>query len=293
MNNSFVYLFSIAIFLSWSLNVIAANDFFLAGPSEFETSDNSNTNKIYLPKNTAYPSDQLNEPLEKMKKNSLPNAVDDFGYSVNEGSSLSGIKAKLNDFDPDGDEIIMVSATSENAEVKINPDGSLNYYPKIGFQGSDRIFYKISDGKGGFAEGRVHIDVKPIPLSSSLDKTKSNKSATELNDVQHNSKKNNESEIKNQDDFSFFGVPFRNPFSSENINTSKTKDKELIKKTKDLYKETVKEIKEEMKNFGCNFVYQKYIIEKKVPRSYPSNHNWNNWSSFDIKQYEDLILGCK
>ena len=266
-------------------------------------------NQSYTPSDTGGSSSgQTDEPQvssnnnsePKAKKNSLPSAVDDFGYSVNGGSTLFGIDAKSNDFDPDGDEISIISASSENAEVKINPDGTFDYKPKEGFQGSDKIYYKISDGKGGTAEGRVHIEVKPSPESSPENDAPDKQTAPETEDAQvnpQNDGKNqsdkNEPKTENKKGSSFFGLPFKNPFSSESIEPAKEKVKATVKKSKDIYKETVKEIKQEIKEFGCKFVYEKYIIEKKVPKSYPSSHNWNNWSSFDIKQYEDLILGCK
>lgn len=279
---------------------------------EAPPSDNINApkpNQSYIPSDTGgSPSGQTNEPQVSSnndsepteKKNSLPSAVDDFGYSVNGDSTLFGIDAKSNDFDPDGDEINIVSASSVNAEVKINPDGTLDYKPKEGFQGSDRIYYKISDGKGGIAEGRVHIKVKPKPKPSLENNNPEKKIAPETNDAHENPQNDNknqndknEPKTENKEDSSFFGLPFKNPFSSERIEPGKDKVKETVKKSKDMFKETVSEIKQEIKDFGCKFVYEKYIIEKKIPKTYPASHNWNNWSSFDIKQYEDLILGCK
>jgi hypothetical protein len=53
------------------------------------------------------------------------------------------------------------------------------------------------------------------------------------------------------------------------------------------------EIRNEIRKLGCIYVYNKYFIEKKVPKSYPSGHDWNNWSRFDIKEFENLIWECK
>ena len=53
------------------------------------------------------------------------------------------------------------------------------------------------------------------------------------------------------------------------------------------------EIRDEIRKLGCIYVYNKYFIDKKVPKSYPSGHNWNNWSRFDIKEFENLIWECK
>jgi hypothetical protein len=60
-----------------------------------------------------------------------------------------------------------------------------------------------------------------------------------------------------------------------------------------LHKRIEKEIRQEIRKLGCNYVYNKYITEKKVPKSYTSSHNWNIWSKFDIKQFETMIRECK
>jgi|SaaInlStandDraft_7_1057024.scaffolds.fasta_scaffold32175_3 hypothetical protein len=73
----------------------------------------------------------------------------------------------------------------------------------------------------------------------------------------------------------------------------KKQTQDAANKTLEVYKKVSDEIKGEIKKLGCEFVYKKYITEKKIPKSYSSKHNWNNWSSFDIKLYEDLIFGCK
>ena len=53
------------------------------------------------------------------------------------------------------------------------------------------------------------------------------------------------------------------------------------------------EIRNEIRKLGCIYVYNKYFIEKKVPKSYPSRHNWNDWSKFDINVFENLVWECK
>jgi hypothetical protein len=78
---------------------------------------------------------------------------------------------------------------------------------------------------------------------------------------------------------------------SNNVIKKQTQD--VANKTSEVYKKVSNEINSEIKSLGCEFVYKKYITEKKTPKSYSPEHNWNNWSSFDIKLYEDLIFGCK
>ncbi|MBT4722843.1 hypothetical protein HOB30_03720, partial [Candidatus Falkowbacteria bacterium] len=61
----------------------------------------------------------------------------------------------------------------------------------------------------------------------------------------------------------------------------------------ELHKRIEEEISSEMRKLGCNYVYNKYITERQVPKSYTAEHNWNNWSNFNIKEFENLIWGCK
>jgi len=84
-------------------------------------------------------------------------------------------------------------------------------------------------------------------------------------------------------------------FDSIDVGNSviKKQTQNVANKTSEVYKKVSNEINSEIKSLGCEFVYKKYITEKKTPKSYSPEHNWNNWSSFDIKLYEDLIFGCK
>jgi len=84
-------------------------------------------------------------------------------------------------------------------------------------------------------------------------------------------------------------------FDSIGVSNSviKKQTQNVANKTSEVYKKVSNEIYSEIKSLGCEFVYKKYITEKKTPKSYSPEHNWNNWSSFDIKLYEDLIFGCK
>lgn len=84
-------------------------------------------------------------------------------------------------------------------------------------------------------------------------------------------------------------LPIKPINAKKNLKNNKKPSNNAI----DIYKKTSNDIKKEIKKFGCQFVYQKYIIEKKIPKSYPSSHNWNEWSLFDIKKYQDLIYKCR
>ncbi len=153
-----------------------------------------------------------------------------------EGKTLENIDVLDNDKDPDGDPIRVDSASANNGSATINPDGTIKYKPNLGFNGSDKIVYKITDDKGGSDEANVLINV--------------------------------ESEIA-------------------------AAVKENEDKSQSQFDETVKLIEGEAKKFGCEYIYQKYIVEKKIPISYPPTHNWNEPSKFDIKEYEEIFRMCK
>ena len=66
-----------------------------------------------------------------------------------------------------------------------------------------------------------------------------------------------------------------------------------VKKESKLHEKIVTEIKNEIRKYGCEFAYNKYIIEKEVPKAYPASHNWNEMSKFNIEEFESLIYGCR
>ena len=71
-----------------------------------------------------------------------------------------------NDTDPDGDALVIESASAPNGRVAINPDGTLSYTPNAGFSGQDAIAYTISDGEGGRSSATVMITITPDPPSA-------------------------------------------------------------------------------------------------------------------------------
>lgn len=90
-----------------------------------------------------------------------PSAVnDDRTIPVDSSITLNPI---ANDFDSDGDTIAVVGVTqSNNATITLNPDGSVFYVPKKGFQGVDTFTYTIketSTTQGQTATGTVTITV--------------------------------------------------------------------------------------------------------------------------------------
>jgi len=79
-----------------------------------------------------------------------------------EDTTLPNIAVLANDSDPDGDMLTVTTATAPNGTVVINPDGTVDYTPNPGFNGTDTISYSISDGNGGTASSTVLINVAPV-----------------------------------------------------------------------------------------------------------------------------------
>jgi gliding motility-associated-like protein len=73
----------------------------------------------------------------------------------------------LNNDDPGADPAcIVITEEPENGTVVINPDGTVIYYPAIGFTGRDCFYYQVCDTVGvvtGTAE--VCVDVLPPPVT--------------------------------------------------------------------------------------------------------------------------------
>uniref|UniRef100_UPI002631D2E5 Ig-like domain-containing protein n=1 Tax=uncultured Sulfitobacter sp. TaxID=191468 RepID=UPI002631D2E5 len=69
------------------------------------------------------------------------------------------IDVLANDSDPDGDPLVVHSASSPNGEVAINGDGTITFTPAPGFNGPAEITYTVSDGQGGETPGTVDVIV--------------------------------------------------------------------------------------------------------------------------------------
>jgi len=94
--------------------------------------------------------------------NPAPSATDE-AIDIDEDTPVD-IDVTDNDSDPDGDPLAVVpgSLTAGHGTVTLNPDGSLRYAPDRDFNGTDTIFYTITDGNGGFATACVTVTVKPV-----------------------------------------------------------------------------------------------------------------------------------
>lgn len=88
--------------------------------------------------------------------NQPPDANDD--YVVIDGD-LAVIYVIGNDSDPDGDPIVVTSASALHGSVSINSDGTISYSPNAGFCGWDTIAYTICDPQPLCDEAIVVIEV--------------------------------------------------------------------------------------------------------------------------------------
>ena len=90
--------------------------------------------------------------------NTDPDAVDDIATTPVD-TLLEDIDVLGNDSDPDGDPLTVIAATASNGTVSINPDGTLDYQPDLGFSGPDTITYAVDDGNGGTDTAIVTVAV--------------------------------------------------------------------------------------------------------------------------------------
>ncbi len=92
--------------------------------------------------------------------NPAPVAVNDVA-STREDVPVT-ISPLLNDTDPDGDALAIMTATALNGTIIINPSGTITYTPDPNFNGTDTISYIISDGNGGTATATIAVTVAPV-----------------------------------------------------------------------------------------------------------------------------------
>ena len=71
----------------------------------------------------------------------------------------------VNDSDPDGDPLTLVSVDAPDNGTATIVDGRVVYTPSRRFSGVDEIGYAIADGLGGTAQGAIRVTVRPLPVS--------------------------------------------------------------------------------------------------------------------------------
>ncbi len=68
------------------------------------------------------------------------------------------VRVLLNDFDPDGDPLTVVSATPGiRGQTRVNPDGTVTYTPNVDWCGTDFFVYTIRDPGGLTATARAFV----------------------------------------------------------------------------------------------------------------------------------------
>ena len=92
--------------------------------------------------------------------NSPPVAVND-NVTTAPGTSIA-IDVLINDSDPDGDVIGVISVSALHGSAILNGDTSITYTPDSGFCGVDTVSYTIADGNGGTDDAIVIVNV-PCP----------------------------------------------------------------------------------------------------------------------------------
>jgi hypothetical protein len=93
--------------------------------------------------------------------NDPPVAGDD-SATVDEDSVDNVVSVLLNDMDPDGDTLTVVSV-SDPVHGATSTDGSVVFYsPDVNYHGADSFTYTISDGHGGTDTGLVSVTVTSV-----------------------------------------------------------------------------------------------------------------------------------
>jgi VCBS repeat-containing protein len=73
-----------------------------------------------------------------------------------------------NDFDTDGDTLIVDSVTQGTHGLVTNNSGNVTYTPTIGFNGTDSFNYTVSDGNGGNDTAAVNVTVTATETPASI-----------------------------------------------------------------------------------------------------------------------------
>ena len=86
-------------------------------------------------------------PIPNGTDNNPPTANDD-AFTITEGNTLAGVSITSNDFDIDGDNIIITTTpitTPSNGNIVIAANGDITYVPNANFIGTDSFDYVICD----------------------------------------------------------------------------------------------------------------------------------------------------
>ena len=97
--------------------------------------------------------------VAKQPPNFPPVAVNDY-LSVFFNSTNNSLNVLTNDYDPNGDPLVITSASAQNGSATIAANGkSILYTPLTNSYGDDILRYTISDGHNGTAQAKVYVTV--------------------------------------------------------------------------------------------------------------------------------------
>lgn len=112
------------------------------------------------------------EPLEpRLALGAAPVAVDDFYEVETDGILLDLTGVLANDFDPDGQTLILCDVVEWPAagRLAVLPNGAFAYAPDRGFTGVDRFQYTVTDHADGDAVATVELRVGNRPPAAGDD----------------------------------------------------------------------------------------------------------------------------
>lgn len=122
-------------------------------------------------------SDLVPITLAHRPPNHPPVAVDDF-VNVFINTQTNVLNVLTNDYDPDGDALVITSVTARNStNVTIAPGGkAILYQPLTNSYGDDLLVYTISDGHNGAASAKVHVTTvqTTVQITQPADYTQTN-----------------------------------------------------------------------------------------------------------------------
>jgi hypothetical protein len=99
-----------------------------------------------------------------------PPLVTNATASTNDKTAID-IDVLANASDPDGDTLIISSASAQNGSVTITAAQTLRYTPQAGFAGTDTISFTVTDNLGGSVNGTVTISITAYEVITVVNKS--------------------------------------------------------------------------------------------------------------------------
>ncbi|HEY0922843.1 Ig-like domain-containing protein [Rheinheimera pacifica] len=99
-----------------------------------------------------------------------PPLVSNATASTNDKTAID-IDVLANASDPDGDTLVISSASAQNGTVTITAAQTLRYTPQAGYTGTDTISFTVSDQRGGSVNGTVTISITAYEVITVVNKS--------------------------------------------------------------------------------------------------------------------------